>query len=363
MTAVAELCDDLRRLVERESPSEDAGATAACADSVCELSSRRLGVEPQAIVVDGRVHLLWQFGAPRVLLLGHLDTVWPTGTIEGWPFALQGDRATGPGAFDMKAGLVQLFEALTLLGDRDGVAVLVTSDEEVGSTTSRQLVEQTAEGLDAVLVLEPSAGGALKTARKGVGSFRIDVLGRAAHAGLEPERGVNATIEVAHQALAAADLADPARGTTVTPTVLTAGTTINTVPDRASLSVDVRATTMAEMRRVQEGLGGLSAVLADARVEVVEVSVRPPLEEAVSADLFDRARFHAERLGFGPLSAVAVGGGSDGNFTAALGVPTLDGLGAVGDQAHAPGEWVSVPEMPRRAALVAALVDELRQRR
>jgi glutamate carboxypeptidase len=358
---VARLTDELRTLVECESPSADLEATASCADVVNALATARIGRAGERVVVDGRTHLRWDFGRPRVLLLGHLDTVWPLGTLERWPYSVDGDRATGPGAFDMKAGLVQMFEALSQLERLDGIGILVTSDEEIGSTSSAALIEDASSDAHAVLVLEPSAHGALKTARKGVGMFTVEVTGRAAHAGLEPENGINATVEVAHHVLEIAALGDSALGTSVTPSVLSAGTTVNTVPAGATLHVDVRAATVAEMQRVEAALQSLVPVLPGAEVKVHEVSVRAPFEPAMSAALFDRAREHAARLGLAELQGVAVGGGSDGNITAALGVPTLDGLGAVGDNAHAEGEWVSLSAMPERAALVAALVSELRE--
>jgi glutamate carboxypeptidase len=259
----------------------------------------------------------------------------------------------------MKAGLVQLFAALATLEDTDGVAVLATSDEEIGSGTSQPLIEDTCRGVRAALVLEPSADGALKTARKGVGMFTVHLAGRAAHAGLEPHNGINATIEAAHQVLAIAEFARPDIGTTVTPTVVSGGTTVNTVPAEATVAIDVRAETVAEMARVENALESLSPRLPGASVKAVAVSVRQPLEAVMSAELFERANRHASRLGFDPLGGVAVGGGSDGNLTAAIGTPTLDGLGAVGGNAHAEGEWASVAELPRRTALVAALVHDL----
>lgn len=363
MTDSAEMLADLADLVGCESPSADLGAVAGCAALVDALAARCVGEPAERVTVDGRVHLRWRFGDPCVVLLGHLDTVWPVGTLARWPFTVDHDRATGPGAFDMKAGLVQMFHALASLDHLDGVSVLVTSDEEIGSTTSQGLIADTCRGARAVLVLEPSADGALKTARKGVGMFRVEVTGRAAHAGLDPDSGVNATIEVARQVLAVADLARPEIGTTVTPTVLAAGTTVNTVPGAATLAVDVRATLAAEMRRVEDGLAGLLATVPGAEVKVVADSVRPPLEPAMSEELFDRARRLAAAAGLPALTAASVGGGSDGNLTAALGVPTLDGLGAVGGNAHAEGEWVSVPAMRQRTALVAALVRDLLEER
>src|SRR4051794_24646036 len=356
------LLDQVAALVECESPSADPGATATCAKVLDDLVAQRIGVRAQWHEVDGRPHLRWSFGVPRLLLVGHLDTVWPTGTLARWPFAVDGDRASGPGAFDMKAGLVQMFAALATIDDLDGVCVLVTSDEEIGSTTSRALIEESASGVDAALVFEPSHDGALKVARKGIAMYTIDVEGRAAHAGLEPERGINATLEMARHAVAVAELSCPEVGTTVTPTVVSGGTTINTVPAAASLAVDVRASSVAEMDRVAQALESLKPTMPGARVRVSAVGVRPPFETSSSTELFDRARRLAAELGGPELHGVSVGGGSDGNITAALGVPTLDGLGAVGGGAHAEGEWISVPDLTARTALAAALIKDVLSR-
>jgi glutamate carboxypeptidase len=354
------MLDDLARLVSVESPSGDLTATAAGADAADELVLRLLGSHCERFDDGGRVHLCWSGGgAARVVLVTHVDTVWPLGTLARWPFSVDGGRATGPGAFDMKAGLVQGLHALSLLPDLTGVRVLVTTDEEVGSPTSRELIEKTVAGADAALVLEPSAAGALKSARKGVSMYELVVHGRAAHAGLEPEKGVNAGLELARQLLALETLADPAVGTTVTPTLLSAGTTTNTVPARAVAAVDVRVPTPEEQARVDAGMHATRAVLEGAALEILGGPNRPPLPLAASVDLLARARRIAEELGLPPLQDVAVGGGSDGNFTAGVGVPTLDGLGAVGDGAHAEGEYVVIDAMPERAALVAALVGEL----
>jgi glutamate carboxypeptidase len=356
------MLEELAALVACESPSADLAATAACADVVEQLGTARLGSRPERVVVAGRTHLCWRFGgATRVLLLGHFDTVWPLGTLARWPFEVRDERATGPGVLDMKAGLVQMFAALSGLDDLDGVAVLATSDEEVGSPTSRALIERTARGAGAALVLEASAGGALKIARKGVSMYSVRATGRAAHAGLDPERGINAGVELAHQVLAIARMNRPAAGTSVTPTVLEGGTTTNTVPAEALVRVDVRAVTRDEQRRVDAEIRGLRPVLPGAQVLVEGGPDRPPLAATSSSRLFTEARAVAAELGLAELQGVAVGGGSDGNLTAGLGVDTLDGLGAVGDGAHAEGEWVSLPAMPERAALVGGLVRRLQK--
>lgn len=357
--SVDELVGEVEELVRCESPSRDLAAVAQCADLVEALAVRRIGQAPERVMVGDRTHLRWQFGRPRVVLVGHLDTVWPLGTLARWPFERDGDRLTGPGVFDMKGGLVQLFAALQSLDDLDGIAVLVNSDEEIGSLSSQELIENTCRDARAVLVLEPSSDGALKVARKGIAMYRIEIVGRAAHAGLEPEKGINATVEAAHQVLTVAGLARPEIGTTVTPTLVQGGTTVNTVPAAATLCVDVRAETAAELRRVDDELSSLVARVPGATVKAVAESVRMPLERSASAELFARAQRHAVALGQPVLDGVAVGGASDGNLTAAIGVPTLDGLGMVGGNAHAEGEWASASALAQRTALVAALVRDL----
>jgi glutamate carboxypeptidase len=357
----AQLVAHLETLVNAESPSDDLALLQACARVVGSLGAELLGEGPEEVTVDGRSHLLWRFGGQTsVVLIGHYDTVWPAGTLSRWPFQVDDSgRATGPGAFDMKAGIVQMFHAVAALDQREGVSILLTADEEIGSPTSRLLIEQTAAGARAALVLEPSASGALKVARKGTSMYRVVITGRAAHAGLEPEKGVNATVELAHQALAVARLGRPEIGTTVTPTVASSGTTTNTVPASAFLDVDVRASSAAEQERVDSALRELQPCLPGASLRVEGGINRPPLDRASSADLYELARGVADRLGLLPLAGVAVGGGSDGNFTAGVGVPTLDGLGAEGDGAHAEGEYALVGAMPARAALLAGVVAEI----
>jgi len=352
--------EELEALVACESPSADDAATEAAARLVDDLLLEHLGSRGSWIADGGRGHLLWSGGGPtKVLLVGHVDTVWPFGTTARWPFSVVDGRASGPGAFDMKAGLVQGIWALRELDDLTDVSFLVTTDEEVGSPTSRTLIEQTAAGARAALILEPSADAALKSARKGVSMYELVVHGRAAHAGLEPERGANAAVELAHQVLAVLEVADLALGTTVTPTVLSAGTTTNTVPASARVAIDVRAAEPAEQQRVDEALRSLVARTPGTALELRGGPNRPPLPSSSSAELVLRARRIAAELQLPPLADVAVGGGSDGNFTAGIGVPTLDGLGAVGAGAHAEGEHVLVEAMPQRAALVTGLVREL----
>lgn len=353
------MIDELRQLVEVESPSSDEKATARSADAVTELGERHLGTRPQR---TGN-HLVWRHGPTRTLLLGHHDTVWPVGTLERWPFRVErtvdGTRATGPGCFDMKAGLVQMFHALATLPSLDGITVVVNADEEIGSPSSQRLIGDAVSGATAALVCEPSAAGALKTARKGIARYELRITGRAAHTGLDPAKGINAGVELAHQTIAVAHLGGG--DTTVTPTVLRAGTTTNTVPADASLAVDVRAFEDAEFARVDRALRALRTRVDGTTMTVHGRAHRPPLPPSASAGLFQTAGDVAADLGLRRPDGVAVGGASDGNVIASLGVPTLDGLGAVGGKAHAEGEWVDVAAMAERAALLAALISRIRR--
>lgn len=350
----------LEALVSCESPSSDADATRACGEVLAGLTSELLDSRPTVIESGGYSHLQFDWGVPKVLILGHLDTVWPHGTLARWPFSVDGDVATGPGVFDMKAGVVQALAALSSLPSLDGVRLLLTSDEEVGSPTSRDLVVDAARGCRATLVCEPSAAGALKIARKGISLYDVTVTGRAAHAGLEPEKGAHAGISLAHFVLAAAELGRPDLGTTVTPTLMSAGTTTNTVPAAGRVALDVRAALPAELDRVDRDLRALTAQVPGTSITLSGGVNRPPLDAASSVDLFASAQRLARGLGLPALQGVSVGGGSDGNFTAGAGIPTLDGLGAVGDGAHAEGEHILVSQMEPRARLLAALLGELR---
>jgi glutamate carboxypeptidase len=356
------MVDHLAALVTCESPSDDIAATARCAGVVSDLGHALVDAEPVPHLVDGRTHLVWRWPGPRrILLLGHLDTVWETGTLARLPFDVSDSGiARGPGCFDMKAGIVQLFHALSVLDDLAGVSVLITSDEEIGSGSSRDLIEAEAADADAVLVLEPSAaGGALKTSRKGTSSYEIRVTGRAAHAGLDPTLGANATVELAHQVFAVGALERPETGTTATPTVMAAGSTANTVPATGSLHVDIRCATLNEQHRIDREIRALGPRLRGTSLSVEGGPNRPPMVADRSMELFALCRDVAGEMGLPEPSGSSVGGASDGNFTAALGVPTLDGLGAVGGGAHADDEHVVVAAMPDRAALVCGLVRAL----
>jgi glutamate carboxypeptidase len=355
--SVEAMIEDLRTLVETESPSRDVAALAASAKTVAAVLESRLGGQVVLVESEAGPHVHWSGGGdPRVLLLGHHDTVFPLGTLARRPFAVADGRATGPGVFDMLGGLVQAVHGLATLEDRSGVEILVTCDEEVGSGASRALLEERALACGAVLVLEGAAdGGALKTGRKGCGTFRVSVAGRASHAGLEPAAGINALVEAAHQVLDIAALGRPEIGTTVTPTVAAAGTLDNVVPAEATVVVDVRVESAAETERIEAAFAALAPHLDGAGITVQGAVGRPPMPQSASAGLFAVA----QRLLPG-LEGRAVGGGSDGNFTAALGVPTLDGLGAVGGGAHADHEYLLVGAMAERAHLVADLVEAIR---
>jgi glutamate carboxypeptidase len=315
--SVDAMLDDLRTLVEVESPSGDPDALAASAAAVAGIIEGRLG--GQAVLVEGEAgpHVRWSGGGePRVLVLGHHDTVFPLGTLARLPFAVEDGRVTGPGVFDMLGGLVQAIHGLAALEDLTGVEILVTCDEENGTRTSRALIEERARACGAVLVFEGAAeGGGLKTGRKGCGTFEVLVTGRASHAGLEPEAGVNALVEAAHQVVDIVAMGRPEAGTTVTPTVASAGTQSNVVPAEATVVVDVRVETAAEKDRIEAAFAALKPHVEGAGIEVRGAVGRPPMPESASAELFAIAR----RLLPG-VEAVAVGGGSDGNFTAALGV-------------------------------------------
>ena len=353
------MLDDLRTLVEIESPSLDLHALQTSAEVLAGMIERLLGRPATLIDSAAGPHVHWSGGGtPRVLLLGHHDTVFPIGALAARPFTVADGRVTGPGVFDMLAGIVQALHGLATLDDLSGVELLFSADEEVGSGASRELIEERARACGAVLVLEPSAdGGALKTGRKGCGTFDVLVRGRASHAGLEPEKGVNALVEVAHQVLAIDRLGRPDVGTTVTPTVANVGTADNVVPAQGRIKVDVRVESADEKDRVEAAMAGLRPVDPDSTIEVSGAINRPPMPESTSVTLMPLAQAVAPGI-----EGYAVGGGSDGNFTAAIGVPTLDGLGAVGGGAHADHEFVVVDTMPDRARLIAGLVEQLSAR-
>jgi glutamate carboxypeptidase len=363
-----QMIDMLRRFVIAESPSLEK----ACADRCCGIIAaecRKHGLEVHRISQKNRGDHLCivspsnsSRAAGQLLVLGHYDTVYASGALPKMPFRLAAGKAYGPGTFDMKAGIVQaLFAHRALhklnLAPNKRIVFLWTSDEEIGSDSSRKLIEAEARLSDAVFVLEPSFGprGLIKTARKGVGEAEIIVHGRASHAGLAPEEGINAIHELCHQLSRILKWNDPRRGTSVNADIIQGGTRTNVIADRARAVLDLRATGISEMRRVDHQLQSLKPHLRGARLEVHGGFNRAPLERKMSAALFRRAQSLAAQMSL-PLGECAVGGGSDGNLTAALGIPTLDGLGAVGDGAHSTHEHILTAAMPIRAALLAALL-------
>jgi glutamate carboxypeptidase len=361
------LVETIEALVALESPSDDKAAVDRCGAALAE----RLGA------IGGRVtrlprrdrgdHLLAEFGcgASQVLMLGHIDTVWPVGQIARMPVTQSNGRLYGPGVFDMKSGIaVGMLAARAFLETGASlsrrIVMLWTSDEEIGSATSRAAIEDEARRSDAVLVLEPALpGGAVKTSRKGVGEFEIVVRGIAAHAGLDPRKGASAVHELARQILHLLELQDLDRGISVNVGTVAGGTRSNVAAEEARATVDVRALTSADAEALAARVRALSADDVRATVRVSGGFGRPPLERtAAVARLYEQAQAVASELGL-PLGEGSAGGGSDGNFTGALGVPTLDGLGPAGDGAHALHEHVELDGLPDRAALVAGLIGRL----
>jgi glutamate carboxypeptidase len=358
-------------LVEAESPSGDKDGSSAvvsllanAAGSINAVSS----VERIASEEFGehlRIKAFTDNNSPPIVLLGHTDTVHPRGAIKERPWRAEGNRIYGPGIFDMKANCALALEVLlaceaTESGPRSPITILLTCDEETGSPSGRGLVEAESKEARAVLVLEPPAsGGRVKTARKGTGMFTLEVQGRAAHAGLDPEKGVSAVLELARQTVRLSELNDLATGTTVTVTVVRGGTHSNVVPAEARAEIDLRFTSAGEGLRVESAIRNLKPIDARAQLVVSGGINRPPLErtEGVAA-LYEHARTIAGLLDF-DLGEASVGGASDGNFVGALGVPVLDGLGIEGDGAHAAHEHIVIDDIPLRGALLARLISSL----
>ena len=362
------MVEEVERLTRAESPSTDKAAVDRCADLLVERLAA-IGARAETISRTGAGnHVRAEFpaeGPSRVLLLGHFDTVWPCGQLERMPVRREGDRLFGPGVFDMKAGIVIGMAAVRALWHaRDdvapSVAMLWTSDEEIGSTASRELIEAEARRSDAVLVLEPSLpGGGVKTARKGCAGYEVIVRGVSAHAGIEPEKGASAVQELALQIPRINAFHDASRGVSVNVVQAWGGARANVIPDEAHALVDVRVPTLAAWEALTQAFAALRPVDPRTTIECRGWFDRPPLERSAAvARLYQEAR--AVACAFGrDLREGGTGGGSDGNFTAAAGVPTLDGLGAVGEGAHALHEHVLVSELPWRAALVAGLIERL----
>ncbi|MEW6210275.1 MAG: M20 family metallopeptidase [Acidobacteriota bacterium] len=366
----AEILEFIKWLVNQESMSREAEANRRLAENLSERFSQfgaavDLIREPHS----GGI-LLARCNASnshekQLLVVGHLDTVWPIGTLASRPFRVEDDRAYGPGIFDMKAGVAIAAYALAAIKELNGetrraVTFLMTCDEETGSHYSRDVIEDEGRRSYAALVLEPPIpGGIIKTGRKGVGEFEVIVRGRPAHAGNDPRGGISAVTEMAHQILAINALNDYDRGTTLNVGVVRGGVLSNVIAAEARAAVDLRFETVAEGERIIEAMQRLSPVVEGARIEVRGGINRPPLVRTENIGLlFDHAKAMAAEVGF-ELEEGAVGGGSDGNFIAALGVPVLDGLGVDGAGAHAEHEHIIISDIPRRAAMLTKLIETI----
>lgn len=346
----------IEALVKCESPSGDIDACRSVVALASDIATRVLGTPAQIKEIEGRPVFWWGSERPKVLVLAHLDTVWPIGSFTPL-WNIEGDVLRGPGVFDMKAGFVQALYALK--GIEGDVALVATTDEEIGSHKSKALIKELSESASAVLVLEASLDGKVKTGRKGTAMYQISVHGKASHAGLEPEKGINATTEISHVVLSLAALENSEYGTTVVPTMLKSGTTINTVPELAVLEIDARSFSHDDLVRVDTAIKNLKATIPGARIEVAGGLHRPPLQPSSTAELYAIAEKVAAEIGMPPLGSAEVGGASDGNFAAAAGARVLDGLGAVGGGAHAANEWVSVSSIEARSAFLHAFIKEL----
>jgi len=371
-----EIVSTIRELVEIESPSDNKAAVDEVADAVAHKFSRLGGEVHVHPAKDFGNHLQVNFAgkaAKPVLLLGHYDTVYPLGTLATMPCRAVHNRLTGPGVLDMKSGIALMLHALAALQEWHGglhgkdwnsglprpVTVLLVSDEEVGSDSSRAITESLAKKAAAVLVLEPSYGGqgAVKTARKGVGEYLVKVSGKASHAGLDFQKGVNAILELARQIEKISRFTDLKKGLTVNVGIVSGGSRTNVVPAEAAARIDVRIARIKDAAGIDKKMRGLRPFHRKCKIAISGGINRPPMERTAGvATLYAQAVAIARELGW-KLGEAAVGGGSDGNFTAGLGIPTLDGLGGVGDGAHAAHEHILISELPRRAALIAGLIE------
>jgi len=361
------LLDSVKRLVRLESPSTNKAAVDRCGAELAR-QLRDLGARVRHVeTVTAGDHLLAEVGSgeSQVLLLGHFDTVWPVGQLARMPIRQTRGRLSGPGTFDMKAGLgigMLAVRALVETGRLGAhrVVMLWTSDEEIGSETSKNLIEEEARRSRAALVLEPAlAGGALKTRRKGCGEFEITARGIPAHAGIDPSKGASAVHELAHQIVALESLQDLDRGISINVGLVMGGTRTNVIAEEAVARVDVRVAARDDTAEVEAAFRALTPRLRGTSLVVTGGIHRPPLERTTGVvRLYELARGVARELGH-DLEEGSTGGGSDGNLTAAIGVPTLDGLGAIGDGAHALHEHIEVEPLPWRAALVAGLITRI----
>jgi len=346
----------LEKLVRLESPTEDLAACRGVIELASQIALEVLGTPAQIREVNGRPVFWWGPQNPDVIVLAHLDTVWPKGSFQSL-WSIKDSTASGPGIFDMKAGFIQGLFAMK--GIDGSVALVATSDEETGSATSKEFIKEISAKAKAVLVVEATLNGKVKTGRKGTAMYQVKIHGKASHAGLEPEKGINATVEMGHAILAVSGLENKELGTTVVPTMLRSGNTTNTVPDLAVLDIDVRSFSMAELQRVDTAVRKLTPVNPAARYEIAGGFNRPPLETTSTMALYERAEKVAKALGMPPLGHASVGGASDGNFAAAAGAQVLDGLGAIGDGAHAAHEWVDITTLESRSALLHALIKDI----
>ena len=364
-----EIIQTIRELVELESPSDNKQAVDRLA-RVTAAKFEALGGRAQFHRVnDFGDHLQITFDGDRagkpILLLGHYDTVYPLGTLKEMPCRITNDRIYGPGVLDMKSGIALMLAAIEALRVARKslprpITVLLVSDEEVGSASSRAITERLARKSAAVLVLEPSYGphGAVKTARKGVGEYTLRVTGKASHSGLDFEKGESAIVELSRQILRISKLVNLKRGLTLNVGLVQGGTRVNVVPAEASAVLDVRIARKKDAAGIDRKLRALRPFNRKCQLEISGMINRPPMERTVGvAQLYEKAVAIARHLGW-RLQEAAVGGGSDGNFTAGLGIPTLDGLGGVGEGAHAAHESVLIDELPRRAALLAELIEQ-----
>jgi len=367
----SQIVDTVRQLVEIESPSDVKQAVDRVGTVIASRFSELGGRVQVHLAEKFGNHLQIDFAMPRgrrpVLLLGHMDTVYPIGTISKMPCRVSKGRLTGPGVLDMKGGIALAFhviEAMLRWGSgrlSRPVTLLLVSDEEVGSASSRTITERLAKKSAAVLVLEPAYGlhGAVKTARKGIGDYELKITGKSAHSGVDFEKGQSAIMELARQILEIEKLIDVKRGVTLNVGKIRGGTRVNVVPAEASASIDLRVATLADAKEIDRELRTLKPFNPRCSLTIQGGLNRPPMERNSSvAALYVKAREVASKVGF-ELAEASVGGGSDGNFTAAMGIPTLDGLGAVGEGAHAPHESIIISELPRRAAMLAGLIEQV----
>lgn len=353
------MLDSLEALVRAESPSDDLPACHRVLEVAADIAARELGIPATIEVIEGRPLFWWGSKSPRILILAHLDTVWPIGGYQPL-WSVEGDVIRGPGVFDMKAGFIQaLFALKDLEGALENIALIATTDEETGSATTKGLITELSAKADAVLVLEASLDGKVKTGRKGTAMYQVRVHGRASHAGLEPEKGINATTEIAHIILALLALENSEHGTTVVPTTLQSGTSTNSVPDSARLDIDVRSFSTDDLQRIDSAIRALKPTISGATLEITGSINRPPLQPESTQELYLIAERVALELGIAPLGSAIVGGASDGNFAAAAGAKVLDGLGAVGGGAHAAHEWVSLKTLQPRSDFLNALLKTL----